>query len=127
MNGLRKNRTWAGVLDLPQNPDFSGNTCFPDVLIRMSGKSPASRTCRFACQGNRQLPGLADSPVRETVSFPDLLIRMSGKPSASRTCWFACQGNHQLPGLPDSHVRETVSFPDFLIRMSGKPTASPTC
>ena len=43
-NDLGKNRTWAGVLGLRQNPDFSGNTCFPDVLIRMSGKSPASRT-----------------------------------------------------------------------------------
>jgi len=50
---------------------MSGKTVsFPDLLIRMSGK--------------RQLPGLADSHVRETVSFPDLLIRMSGKPSASR-------------------------------------------
>src|SRR2546425_9708711 len=54
---------------------FLETPCFPDLLIRMSGKCPASRTCRFACQGNRQLPGLADSHVRETVSFPDLLIR----------------------------------------------------
>src|SRR6266481_2694195 len=44
----------------------------------MSGKPPASRTCWFACQGNRQLPGLADSHVRETVSFPDLLSPQSG-------------------------------------------------
>src|SRR2546425_3045635 len=54
---------------------FLETPCFPDLLIRMSGKCPASRTCRFACRGNRQLPGLADSHVRETVSFPDLLIR----------------------------------------------------
>ena len=39
----------AGVLDLPQNPDFFWK---------------------------HQLPGLADSHVRETVSFPDLLIRV---------------------------------------------------
>src|SRR6266481_5612988 len=44
----------------------------------MSGKPPASRTCWFACQGNRQLPGLADSHVRETISFPDLLSPQSG-------------------------------------------------
>src|SRR6266446_6484765 len=44
----------------------------------MSGKPPASRTCWFACRGNRQLPGLADSHVRETVSFPDLLSPQSG-------------------------------------------------
>src|SRR5882724_508929 len=53
MNGLGKNRTWAGVLDLPQNPDFSGFAS------------------RFFWK--HQLPGLADSHVRETVSFPDLL------------------------------------------------------
>src|SRR6267142_2065513 len=52
-----------------------------------------------------QLPGLADSHVRETASFPDLLIRMSGKPPASRTCRFACQGNRQLPGLAESAER----------------------
>src|SRR6266478_6177418 len=99
MNGLGKNRTWAGVLGLPQNPDFSGFAS------------------RFFWK--HVLPGLADWHVGETVSFPDLLIRMSGKPPASRTCRFACQGNRQLPGLADSHVRETVSFPDLLIRMSG--------
>src|SRR6266478_5870444 len=93
MNGLGKNRTWAGVLDLPQNLDFSGFAS------------------RFFWK--HVLPGLADSHVRETVSFPDLLIRMSGKPSASPTCGFACQGNRQLPGLADSHVWETVSFPDL--------------
>ena len=58
MNGLGKNRTWAGVLDLPQNPDFSGFAS------------------RFFWK--HQLPGLADSHVRETVSFPDLLSPQSG-------------------------------------------------
>src|SRR2546430_1328008 len=43
---------------------FLETPCFPDLLIRMSGKWPASRTCRFACQGNRQLPGLAESAER---------------------------------------------------------------
>jgi len=63
MNGLGKNRTWPACwiyrriqIFLDSHPDFSGNTCFPDVLIRMSG--------------SRRLP--------------DLTIRMSGKPSASR-------------------------------------------
>ena len=31
MNGLGKNRTWAGVLDLPQNPDFSGFASSPSL------------------------------------------------------------------------------------------------
>ena len=30
---------------------------FPDLLISMSRKPPSSRTCWFACRGNRQLPG----------------------------------------------------------------------
>ncbi len=66
MNGLGKNRTWAGVLDLPQNPDFSG---FASGFF-----------------WKHLLPGRANSHVGEVASFPDLLIRMSGKPSASRTC-----------------------------------------
>ena len=42
MYGLGKNRTGAGVLNLPQNPDFSGNTCFPADI----GGGPQS-DCRF--------------------------------------------------------------------------------
>src|SRR6267143_5186719 len=60
----RENRTWAGVLDLPQNPDSSGFAS------------------RFFWK--HRLPGLADSHVRETVSFPDLLIRMRSK---RLRCW----------------------------------------
>src|SRR5437660_12799439 len=100
-----------------------GPACWIYRRIQIFLETPASRTCRFACQGNRQLPGLADSHVRETVSFPDLLIRMSGKPSASRTCGFACQGNRQLPGLAEAHVRGTGSL-RHVRRLMTRPRAA---
>src|SRR6267378_1873369 len=111
----------AGVLGcgriqifLDLHPEKSGFLRFPDLLVRMSRKPPASRTCWFACRGSRRLPGLAGSHLAEAAGFPDLLIRMSRKPPASRTCWFASRGSRRLPGLADSHLAEVVSFPDLL-------------
>src|SRR5437899_9026247 len=101
MNGLGKNRTWAGVPNLPQNPDFSGFAS------------------RFFWK--HLLPGRANSHVGEVAGFPDLPIRMTGERSASRTCRLACRSNRQLPGLADSHVGEEVSFAAFRSRSPGKP------
>src|SRR6267378_1291754 len=73
----------AGVLGcgriqifLDLHPEKSGFLRFPDLLVRMSRKPPASRTCWFACHGSRRLPGLAGSHVAEAAGFPDLLVRV---------------------------------------------------
>src|SRR5437016_1634135 len=69
----------AGVLDLPQNPDFSGFAS------------------RFFWK--HLLPGLADSHVRETVSFPDLLSPQSG---GRRRCFKSIRAGRNIRDLNGS-------------------------
>src|SRR5256712_55245 len=79
MNGLGKNRTWAGVLDLPQNPDFSGFAS------------------RFFWK--HVLPGLADWHVGEAAGFPALLSPQSG---GRRRCFKSIRAGRNIRDLNGS-------------------------
>src|SRR2546423_61219 len=51
---------------------FLDSRGFPDLLIRMSGKPPVSRTCGLACQGNRRLPGTCGLVIKPHFTWSSL-------------------------------------------------------
>src|SRR5439155_26684100 len=73
-------------------PHLGEEAVFPDLLVRISGKKPSSRSCWSASQGRSHLPGLAGPHLGEEAIFPDLLVRISGKKRSSRTCLSASRG-----------------------------------
>src|SRR2546426_294200 len=106
--GLRQNPDFSGFASrkiwIPVLPGLAGSHVaeaarFPDLLVRMSRKPPASRTCWFAssfgvfCRGG---PWSCEKNVRtfRSGAFPSLHHRRGAQ---ARCLGFAILGGHRPP------------------------------